>query len=119
MTLYEQWVSSETLAAFLTGHRANDVRVEVGTAYVPIRDVFYNSELDVYVIEVDQREVPLPLLWSTYDVMAYLGISRQRVHQLADANPDALPVVKRLGGITGARLWLADSWLAFPRPEGH
>lgn len=82
---------------------------------------------DVNLIEVEamtweaferRLETPLvPELWSVSEAAQYLGVSNQRINQLAAACPEALPAVAKLAGERGARIWLADTWRRFAKNE--
>jgi hypothetical protein len=64
--------------------------------------------------EQDRRlsESSMPEIWSTPEVATYLGVSRQRVHQLLGEHPTFPPSLQRLGS---GPIWLADTIRAFDR----
>ncbi len=82
---------------------------------------------DISVIEVEamtweefERRLempPVPELWSVSEAAQYLGVSNQRINQLAAAYPEALPAVVKLAGERGPRIWLADTWRRFADNE--
>jgi predicted DNA-binding transcriptional regulator AlpA len=85
--------------------------------HAALRDLQLHSdgESAVEVVSADEQdrrlsESPMPEIWSTPEVATYLGVSRQRVHQLLADNPRFPAPLQRLGS---GPIWLADSVRAF------
>lgn len=50
----EDWPTSKDIVNFLSGRRANDVKVQVRGIYVPVAGIAYNPAADVFVITLDE-----------------------------------------------------------------
>lgn len=64
-----------------------------------------------------QQIAPAPELWGAADAAAFLGVTRQRVAQLATTHADRLPAYCKLPGPVGAWVWRAETWRAFAQQE--
>ncbi len=54
----ERWLGSKNVAAFLNMHRDNDIKVQIGSHSVPIRDVFYDNLTDtIFITLIDGEEM--------------------------------------------------------------
>lgn len=117
MTDTERWMTSSAIAAFLAQHRDNDVKVAFGGRFIPISDIYYDTLVESYIIEladgIDLWDVEHPELWGTAQAAEFLGISKQHVHQLATDHPEQLAPLTKFPGSRGTRVWLAKTWKDF------
>jgi hypothetical protein len=59
-------------------------------------------------------ELPrVPELWGPTEVAQFLEVSNPRVDQLVALHPEKLPLVTKLAGKQGARIWRASTWQRF------
>jgi len=82
-------------------------------------DVLRDAEVvEVQVLtqqEFDRRlEQPrVPELWGVSEAAEFLGVSAPRIDQLVKENPEKLPMVQKLMGKQGPRIWLKSTWVRF------
>ncbi|WP_430787027.1 hypothetical protein [Actinoplanes sp. G11-F43] len=55
----------------------------------------------------------VPELWGVTEAAEFLGVSPARIDQLVKEQPEKLPMVAKLAGRQGARIWLAGTWRRF------
>ena len=78
--------------------------------------------VEVHVLTWDEFEYRLaqpriPELWGTSEAGEFLGVSNPRIDQLYIKHQESLPLVTKLAGTKGARIWLADTWRRFKESE--
>jgi len=103
---------------FLHQHPQAPVRAAVNGTTVSIADIFYDD--GTYLIEVDTPV--LPELWNTIRAADHIGVSRQRINQLADKYKLTPALAVPIGGGRTVWLWYAHTWREFGerhRPTGH
>lgn len=55
----------------------------------------------------------IPELWGPTEAATYLGVKNPRIDQLVQEHPEELPVITKLAGEKGARIWLKSTWTRF------
>lgn len=55
----------------------------------------------------------VPELWGVTEAAEFLGVTAPRIDQLVKEYPEKLPMVTKLAGRQGARIWLAGTWRRF------
>jgi hypothetical protein len=84
-----------------------------------IADLLRDAEvIEVQVLTQQEFERRLenprvPELWGVSEIAEFLGVSAPRVDQLVKENPEKLPMVQKLKGKQGPRIWLKSTWVRF------
>jgi hypothetical protein len=97
---------------FLRMHPEAAIRVSINGHHVKVDDVYYDHRIGAQIVEID-AELPRIELWSAGDVVEYLKVSRQRVHQLASQYALTPAYIVSIGGGRHLHLWHAATWRQF------
>ena len=117
------------LAVDEDGHLAVQLTVEAGTrraafdrgdkAVTTALDGLIDGEpVEVQVLTYTEFErrldrPRLPELWGVSEAADFLGVTNPRIDQLVKEYPERLPMVTKLAGKQGARIWLKSTWVHF------
>lgn len=111
------------------GHLAVQLTVEAGTrraafergdkaVATALAGLIDGEAVEVQVLtyaEFERRmEQPrVPELWGVSEAAEFLGVTNPRIDQLVKEYPERLPMLTKLAGKQGARIWLKSTWVRF------
>jgi hypothetical protein len=83
-----------------------------------LADLLRAEIVEIQVLTQDEFERRLerpriPELWGVSEAAEFLGVSAPRIDQLVKENPEKLPMVQKLMGKQGPRIWLRSTWVRF------
>ena len=94
-------------AAFDRGDKA--VSEAAAAAGVAIKEIVEVQVLTQTEFDYRLEQPRVPELWGPTEASEFLGITNPRLDQLVKEFPERLPILVKLAGKQGARIWLADT----------